>query len=680
MTVNVVSIAIDKVQVFLYYAIHAQEQELQSNNNTLKSIISSSRMISDNFYQKVGLEGKKGVFSGFINEILLQCSGSCVFTTTLREEKIREKLGELFQWYYVNFGGKLLMKYECFQKDITSENDRLEAIKESKSRIRQKECMNKIIEGHKELLFQFRKTEKSLYFYDNSEYHAFVKNINKLCPDIDDINANHFRIAVIKADLDGMGNIFKNISDYRIYDSVSKILSETINLDALEKEAEKLQEKNPDFKIYPLYLAGDDIMFAVPVSQLQNGVDLCKTLLNNINDKLEKLEWADKLSISLGIDISFNREPIRYYFERVQNELDMAKKMKLTFESEVNESVAKLCLSGYTFYDSACKIADGDDAGYLSWPKFLETVQTLNLLIVKKFPAHYFLYGLLNKITDPSICSTSVKYSNAVLYHMIPQYLGSADKQLREGELLLLEALLRQVTVITKDASDKAVYSFHFDKKHRRKLEAYVRLLLLFCDERFKLTDEQQLSCREYDGWVSKRIRKAVFDRALQYLYEQNLDKELKWRKEPFSAAKKIRSSFICYESYMTSDNKRIPVFLKRKITLSMFFRMKKTGPDVEICASMIEASENRSQEEYEELRKKKQNEHKAPPMEPFDRNTFCKLASTTRLWTDDYVDSLMLFYKYHDMLLTYKKIYPTNISKERKANGKNKSRNYHRG
>lgn len=33
---------------------------------------------------------------------------------------------------------------------------------------------------------------------------------------------------------------------------------------------------------------------------------------------------------------------------------------------------------------------------------------------------------------------------------MIPQYLGSADKQLREGELLLLEALLRQVTVITK--------------------------------------------------------------------------------------------------------------------------------------------------------------------------------------------------------------------------------------
>ena len=51
-----------------------------------------------------------------------------------------------------------------FRKDITSENDRLEAVKESKSRIRQKECMNKIIEEHKELLFQFRKTEKSLYF------------------------------------------------------------------------------------------------------------------------------------------------------------------------------------------------------------------------------------------------------------------------------------------------------------------------------------------------------------------------------------------------------------------------------------------------------------------------------------------------------------------------------------
>lgn len=79
----------------------------------------------------------------------------------------------------------------------------------------------------------------------------------------------------------------------------------------------------------------------------------------------------------------------------------------------------------------------------------------------------------------------------------------------------------------------------NFDGEKRGKLEAYVRLLLLFCDERFKLTDEHALSWSEYDGRVSKRIRKAVFDRVLQYLYKQNLDKELKWRKEPFSAAKR---------------------------------------------------------------------------------------------------------------------------------------------
>lgn len=194
------------------------------------------------------------------------------------------------------------------------------------------------------------------------------------------------------------------------------------------------------------------------------------------------------------------------------------------------------------------------------------------------------------------------------------------------------------------------------------------------------MTDEHPLSCSEYDGKISKRIRKAVFDRALQYLYKQNLDKELKWRKEPFSAAETIRSSFISFTSYMTSDDKRIPVFLKRKITPSMFFRMKKTGPDVEMCASMIEMSENRNWEEYKELLEKKQSEHKVPPMAPFDRNIFCKFASITGLWTDDYIDSLMLFYRYHDMLLAYKKLYPSNKSKERKANGKNKSRNYHRG
>ena len=70
----------------------------------------------------------------------------------------------------------------------------------------------------------------------------------------------------------------------------------------------------------------------------------------------------------------------------------------------------------------------------------------------------------------------------------------------------------------------------------------------------------------------------------------------------------------------------------------------------------------------------------KSLPMAPFDRNIFCKFASITGLWTDDYIDSLMLFIGIMICSWLIKNYTRPTKSKERKANGKNKSRNYHRG
>ena len=93
---RIVTLSIDKVQTFLFDTIHEHTQKSQMNSGTLNSIISSSRIISENFFRKVGLSGAEGIFSGKVKEILLQCSGVCIFTTELEDEEIKECLKELF--------------------------------------------------------------------------------------------------------------------------------------------------------------------------------------------------------------------------------------------------------------------------------------------------------------------------------------------------------------------------------------------------------------------------------------------------------------------------------------------------------------------------------------------------------------------------------------------------------
>lgn len=56
------------------------------------------------------------------------------------------------------------------------------------------------------------------------EYPLFAENINALYSAEESDNPKRFRIAVIKADLDGMGDMFKNIKSYDDYSRVSRIL------------------------------------------------------------------------------------------------------------------------------------------------------------------------------------------------------------------------------------------------------------------------------------------------------------------------------------------------------------------------------------------------------------------------------------------------------------------------
>lgn len=100
----------DKVQSFLYDVLQAQIQEKKSKNKTLKTIIESSQLISDQFYQDIGIEENRGQFSGHLEKTLLQCSGMCVFVTSFSEMRLLTGLKLYFKTYYTKLSGLLFMK------------------------------------------------------------------------------------------------------------------------------------------------------------------------------------------------------------------------------------------------------------------------------------------------------------------------------------------------------------------------------------------------------------------------------------------------------------------------------------------------------------------------------------------------------------------------------------------
>ncbi|CAM3875190.1 Cas10/Cmr2 second palm domain-containing protein [Marinicrinis lubricantis] len=446
---SVVAVSIDKVQTFLYYVLQAYIQENQANSGTLREIVNSSQLISERFFRDIGIEGEFGEFSGQIEDQLLTCSGMCVFTTSLERELISEKLDRLFRKYYKTFNGQLLVKYVVFEKKLSTNLDKLEAIKESKDRLRQQNCLNEIIARHQDSLFQFSDVSGENGLQSSidldKEYPSFSPNINALYSQQEADNDNHFRIAVIKADLDGMGTLFKQLSDYAIYKAISDLLSNYISLEHLHKMTAKYKEKDKDFKLYPLYMAGDDIFFAVTAAHLLDGVNLCKEILQQLNKELDNLGKQHKtnlpqLSLSIGIDFTFNREPIRYYYERVHHQLDEAK-VYLSKDKVKKSSYMKISMNDCVFedYDADKKKSE--------WAYFKDDVKLLKGAMQEGFAAHHFLYGLLSKISDKTISSSDVKYSNAVLYHLLPEHLDSSNQKLREYELIIIEKLLRKLLV-----------------------------------------------------------------------------------------------------------------------------------------------------------------------------------------------------------------------------------------
>ena len=152
MSEQIVGVSVDKVQTFLTEVIRAHTQERQTEDATLKGIINASNQISGDFFKAVRSE-----FRMTEKDILLKCSGVCIFRSSLPQTQLETKLNKLFVKYYRTSQGQKILRWTYFP---AAGHKSIEDIQRAKKELKKTANWNRIIEKNKELLFSFCDSEK----------------------------------------------------------------------------------------------------------------------------------------------------------------------------------------------------------------------------------------------------------------------------------------------------------------------------------------------------------------------------------------------------------------------------------------------------------------------------------------------------------------------------------------
>ncbi len=692
----IIALSIDKVQTLLFEVIHSHEQEKQKETGTLKQIKSASKKISDEFFKDVDKAFKK-----ITKEILLECSGVVIFKCSgITEDEIIKHLNQLFQKYYRESQGQKILKYTYFIAEYHYNDDKnnILNVQKAKSKLKTSKCTSKIIESNKDILFSFQDVKKT----DNSsdikdKYELFVQGINELYPYEENntknpYEANHFPITVIKADLNGMGNMFASINDYEEYKRVSDILKENISLVGLHDAAKNTCQNNDAAWIYPFYVAGDDIFFAVSVTNLFKGIDVCRQMVITINNALIKINEDNKtkiknksdikkLSMGIGVSITFNREPIRYYLEAVNDQLDKAKNAVCpeTLQEFLQTTIA---INNQTFFDvdydeinNKIEAINRDLNSNPIWRSFKNDIKDFQSLnsdkeMREQICSTSFLYSLLEKLSSIKICDKNVsennnkislekelEYINILLYSLRLKHLDNSN--IRNKELIFKSRIIKQLYVVLNKNEDKKKIKKKYKKANKKiykdtivlndnskhRLETYIQLLILLTDPRYNLNSIKHSSEDSKKNQI-KNAHKFLLKETINYLYEKlyNYDSNLLdiiIKKE--------------YYKITVSKNKtiNIPYFKRLNIEKSMFFKLRDTDKvSIEKAAELIKLKTlDNSQEnlnEIEKINNCRLNNNKAPYLMCFNEDKFKKAAKNS--WNSTFIDSLMLLYQYNEM------------------------------
>ena len=346
-----VQLQLESIQTYLFSYLSVSENLKTLAEAKHKSdLIAKLTDIEKNesmFSKKLFPGGVKFLLENNKEKILLNISGKCILKLSNSEKK---ELESNIQKNYIEFL-KESIEISYFSEKI--ENDNIENAykklnEKVKSQFKQKEIYELIgnfnfyqtsnnekeSQTTRELLSKYCHS-KNLKANLESKANLEENSESKVNAEDNKESSNYNQIAIIKADMNGMGKFFKELE-------LAKLSEKSDELEKIIKKIEELKpnnnnNNNDENKYFPLYINGDDIFIISAVSHV-------KEVLEKINNMMEEVrrEISDEITIGIGVLTTDYRSTFRYYFNRVENLMDTAKEDKKKDSVNINGEVLTL--------------------------------------------------------------------------------------------------------------------------------------------------------------------------------------------------------------------------------------------------------------------------------------------------------------------------------------------------
>lgn len=519
--VYVVGIEVEKIQSYIFQRFDDLKSSSQHDNKELLTIMESSKRVSQDIMGEI-----KTKYMVKKDDIIMESSGKIIFITKLSEKESRCRFNELFKSTYKEYDGNIFLNY-AFKK--SSYLEKIKFIKDISKGFKSNESKSIVIKENKDLLFNFTELdEKEIIGSSSNKSKIFAKNLDALVTENikNENKSTDGKIAIVKADLDGLGKTFENINTYKCYTRFSELLKKEINMENFEKKIESV--KYLKGKIFPFYIAGDDLFYAVTIDGLLDSIKIIKNIITDINKETKEMSEIKKISVSIGAIFTNNHMPLRYYRDMVEKELLSAKKMmveknmmkeKASNNKSKNElnAILGVSISGNNFFVYNGEKGKGQSDGL---SKFIDEINELNWIRNECIELGSHLNNMLLAIESEN---SNNKKLNMALYYLLPNMQNSNKSQLEN---------LVKYYFLSKIVEDK-----HRNKKNRKErlfdcrkvseiLIPRLKLILILTDSRYidivKKPSSERLFGGEYKKQFYKKFKSTMFNKPINHLIEKN--------------------------------------------------------------------------------------------------------------------------------------------------------------
>ena len=634
-----VAIAVEKVQRYIFQVI----DKSQADEKTLRNIISASDNIAMNILKEIETEFNLNAQQSKDDNKILWISGKVVFRSKETEDEIKVKLKKLYQKIYADYQGNIFLNYVSFTISIDKKNN-MEILRRAECLLKESTTKSQVIKDNSEVLFSFKELDnknQNQIYGNKKEENVFLTNMDDLV--VLDINhetdSSDGKIAILKADINNLGRIMKEIDDnYDKYLQVSKLLSGKISIDNLRKMVINSKQPEEDEEelektILPFYVAGDDIFYAVRINALFDSIKVLHNMIKDINQELKEIQGEYgkiELSIAIGVVFVNNHQPIRYYSQMVEKELSVAKKnMK---EQKSFNAVAGISMAGNLFYIYKEGLGYGENNGFF---RFCNEVGELKEMMEEKIFTRTSLHNLLINLETEKDKERQMFYA---LYYLKPNLRTGDIGNTKENKELYFKYYLLSHLVEEKRDWNKRDERYFVPEKIDDILIPKLKLILLFLKEQYSdksgKTKVKKYIISSDKGAATdqkRRIRSVMFHKPINYL----LDKVCEYDSIEKLFIKKISKD---KKQLYISAHFEPTIFYRAK----MLMELKKSSQVLKMIINYNNNFNKNSQEEIENIHRINFNEKKF-------EEYFSKTKDTK------WIDRLILIYKYNEQRIILK-------------------------